>query len=37
MKVLLVVPPYRYKGKGFAYLSASDFPTGLAYIASAQR
>ncbi len=35
MKVLLVVPPYRYKGKGFAYLSASDFPTGLAYIASA--
>ncbi|KKN60866.1 hypothetical protein LCGC14_0527370 [marine sediment metagenome] len=35
MKVLLCVPTFQYKKKNFTYLSMSDFPTGLAYIASA--
>jgi len=35
MKVLLVVPTFHYKDRNMHYLSASDFPTGLAYIASA--
>ena len=34
MKILLVVPTFHYKETP-AYLSMSDFPTGLAYIASA--
>ena len=34
MKILLVVPTFHYK-EAPAYLSMSDFPTGLAYIASA--
>ena len=35
MKVMIVVPTFHYKNKTFTYLSMSDFPTGLAYIASA--
>lgn len=35
MKVLLIVPTFHYKGRSLTYLSMSDFPTGLAYIASA--
>ena len=35
MKILLVVPTFHYKGPYPSYLSISDFPTGLAYIASA--
>ena len=35
MKILLVVPTFHYKGQSVTYLSMSDFPTGLAYIASA--
>ncbi len=35
MKVLLIVPTFHYKSKNFTYLSMSDFPTGLGYIASA--
>ncbi|KKM19020.1 hypothetical protein LCGC14_1659820, partial [marine sediment metagenome] len=35
MKVMIVVPTFHYKNKSFTYLSMSDFPTGLAYIASA--
>lgn len=34
MKVLLCVPTFHYNDKEFAYLSVSDFPTGLAYIAA---
>ncbi|MAH50459.1 hypothetical protein CMI37_31850 [Candidatus Pacearchaeota archaeon] len=35
MKVLLLVPTFHYKGHTATYLSVSDFPTGLAYLASA--
>lgn len=35
MRILLVVPTFHYKKKTLSYLSMSDFPTGLAYIASA--
>ncbi len=37
MKVLLIVPTYRYEDGYPAFLSASDFPTGIAYIASSLR
>ena len=35
MKILLVVPTFKYKQAYPAYLSISDFPSGLAYIAAA--
>ena len=35
MKVMLVVPTYNYKKSASHFLSVSDFPTGLAYLASA--
>ena len=37
MRVLLIVPTYRYKDNYPAFLSASDFPTGNAYIAASLR
>ncbi len=35
MKVLLIVPTHNYNTKYPSFLSVSDFPTGLAYIAAA--
>lgn len=34
MKILLIVPTYKYKTHYPSYLSVSDFPSGFAYIAS---
>lgn len=35
MKVLLIIPTFRYKTEYPAFLSLSDFPTGFAYLAAA--